>query len=80
MRDELAKANNVEGAIKHYMIAAGCGCNQSVRNIQELYSKGLATKNDYTQALRAYQKYMGEVKSSQRDEAAAFDENYKYIE
>ena len=76
----LAEANNVEGAIKHYMIAAGCGCNQSVRNIQELYSKGLATKNDYTQALRAYQKYMGEVKSSQRDEAAAFDENYQYIE
>jgi len=41
---------------------------------------GDATKDEYSNALRAYQKYLGEVKSNQRDEAAAADEDYKYIE
>ena len=37
-----------------------------------------ATKDDYTQALRAYQAYVVEIKSPQRDEAAAFNDAYKY--
>jgi hypothetical protein len=37
-------------------------------------------KIDYTKALQGYQKYLGEVKSSQRDQAAAAREDYKYIE
>ena len=39
---------------------------------------GYATKDDYTAALRAYQAYLAEVKSSQRDKAAAADANYRY--
>ena len=71
---------NVERAIKHYMIAVEGGSNSSLKSIQDLYSDGHTTKDDYTKALRAYQKYLGEVKSPQRDEAAAFSEMYKYIE
>ena len=40
---------------------------------------GQATKEDYSNALLAYQKYIGEIKSEQRDEAAAFSDLYKYI-
>ena len=70
---------NIERALKHYMIAAGSGYKESLKKIQELYSKEKATKDDYSKALRAYQKYLDEIKSSQRDEAAAAHEAYKYI-
>ena len=71
---------NTERAIKHYMIAVDGGCNDALKKIQELYSKGLATKDDYAKALRSYQDYLGEVRSNQRDEAAKFSEKFKYIE
>ena len=65
-------------ALKHFMIAAGSGEKASLSAILEIFKRGVATKEDYTQALRAYQAYLGEIKSVQRDEAATFDENYKY--
>ena len=60
------------------MIAAGVGYNESVKGIQQLYMAGLATKADYTCALRAYQKCMDDIKSPQRDQAAKFTDRYKY--
>ena len=74
-----ANVGNIERALKHYMIAEKGGHIGALKKIQDLYSKGLATKDDYTKALRGYQVYLGEVKSSQRNEAAAADEDYKYI-
>jgi len=73
------EAGNMERALKHYMIAVGHGHSDSLEQIQKLYSLGLATKDEYAKALRLYQKYLGEVKSPQRDEAAVFNEEYKYI-
>ena len=73
-------AGNMERAIKNYMIAVGHGYNDSLNEIKQLYSNGKVTKNDYTKALQGYQKYLNEVKSSQRDAAAAYNEGYKYIE
>ena len=60
------------------MIAVGDGNADSLHMIQKLYSDGHITKEDYTQALRLYQEYLGEIKSAQRDEAAAADEQYRY--
>ena len=60
------------------MIAAVGGRAESLTKIQKLYSNGLATKDDYTKALRAYQAHLNEIKSEQRDEAAAFSAIYKY--
>ena len=71
---------NVERALKHFMIAVEVGDALALENIQKLYSYGMATKDEYTEALRAYQKYLSEVKSPQRDQAAAYSETYKYIE
>ena len=70
-------AGNWDRAIKHYMIAAGGGDNESVKNIQQLYRDGHATKEDYTKALRAYQSYLDEIRSDQRDQAAVA-RNSKY--
>ena len=66
-------------AIKHFMIAAGDGDNDSVKAVQQLYKHGHATKGDYSKALLAYQKYVEEARSEQRDEAAAANDRYKYI-
>jgi len=52
-----ANVGNIERALKHYMIAEKGGHIGALKKIQDLYSKGLATKDDYTKALRAYQEY-----------------------
>jgi len=72
------RAANIDRALKHYMIAARGGENESLKEIKRLYSKGFATKEEYTQALQSYQTYVGEIKSKQRDEAAAADEANQY--
>ena len=65
-------------ALKHYMIAVKCGYTKSLNQIKKLYTSGHATKDDYTEALQSYQTYLGEIKSRQRDEAAAFSEEFRY--
>ena len=74
------KAGNYERALKHYMIAVEGGYNKSLNVIKEMYKGGFATKDDYANALLAYQAYLVEIKSNQRDNAAAFDDMYKYYE
>jgi len=68
----------LDRALKHCMIAAECGNKDSLNAVQSLFKAGRATKDDYTKALRAYQTYIDGIKSAQRDEAAAFDADYKY--
>ena len=66
-------------ALKHHMITAGYGDNDSLTMIRQFYVNGHATRDDYAKALRAYQKYVDGIKSNQRDEAATFNsERYRY--
>ena len=69
---------NTDRALKHLIIAAGFGYNRSLEKIKQMFMNGEATKEDYAKPLRAYQTYLLEIKSPQRDEAAAFDDDYKY--
>ena len=71
-------AGNIDRARKHHMVAIRGGYFRALEKIKELYTNGHATKEDYTKALQSYQTYLGEIKSKQRDEAAAFDERYRY--
>ena len=73
------RAGNMNRALKHYMISAGGGMDNSLKEIQELYTNGYATKDDYAKALRAYQAYLAEIKSTQRDKAAAAYADYRYF-
>ena len=68
------KAGNKERALKHFMIAAKDGDSESMMFIKGMYKYGDATKDDYANALQSYQAYLDEVKSDQRDQAAAADE------
>jgi len=72
------KAIDPHRALKHYMIAVESGDTDSLEEIKQMYTYGFATKEDYTKALQSYQSYLGEIKSSQRDKAAAFSAHYRY--
>ena len=52
---------------------------QSLKNIKNMYIDGYATKDDYAKALRGYQAFVDEIRSDQRDEAAAIHD-YRYYE
>ena len=69
---------NIDRRLKHFMIAIRGGHAGSLNKIQKLYSEGIATKDEYTEALQFYQSYLEEIKSSQRDEAAACRDDYRY--
>jgi len=72
-------AGTVNRALKNYMIAVRDGCPNSLEMIKQMYSRGHATKDDYMKALQSYQTYLGEIKSDQRDKAAAAcEEDYRY--
>jgi len=69
---------NIDRALKHWMIAVRSGHSESLAEIKELYSKGHVTKENYMTALQSYQAYLSEIKSAQRDKAAAADEDCRY--
>ena len=73
-----AKAGKLERALKHFMIAVRVGNTESLNSIHKLYKLKVATKEDYSKALKAYQEYLHEIKSDQRDKAAAANEAYRY--
>jgi len=76
---EEKNTGNMDRALRHFMIAVNHGYVHALKKIRELYSNGHATKEDYTKALQAYQEYLSEVKSPQRDEAAVYNyEKYRY--
>ena len=70
------EAGNVDRATKHWMISAGSGHDKSLGAVRECYVQGYATKDDFERALRAHQSSKDEMKSEQREAAAAyFDQN-----
>ena len=71
-------ACNYDKALKHYMIAVRGGDTRSVKVIQQMYMDGQVAKDNYANALRSHQAYLNEIKSDQRDKAAAFGAEYKY--
>ncbi|EJK67450.1 hypothetical protein THAOC_11513 [Thalassiosira oceanica] len=60
---------NFNSALKHLMISANMGLKDSLELIQKLFIDGIATKEQYAQALEGYQVAVEEMKSHDRDEA-----------
>ena len=60
---------NCELAVQHYMISVKMGYKRSLDCIKDMFTKGLATKAQYAEALRGYQTAVQEMKSPQREEA-----------
>ena len=57
-----------ERARRHFIIAANLGCHDSLKVLMTFHANGLASKEDYASALRAYQAAVDATKSTVREE------------
>ena len=62
------------------IIVVGFGSNDSLKAIKHMKVHGYATRDDYAKALQSYQSYLDEIKSDDRDTAAAFTTDNRYYE
>lgn len=69
-----ANAGRFDWAIKHWLIAAKCWDIRAVNKIKRSMVQAHATKEQYAHALIQFQEYLNEVKSEQRDDAAAHND------
>ena len=67
-------AGNYDLALQHFLIAAKLGHEKSLDNVKFFFMKGLATKDDYAEALRGYQNAVEEMSSPDRAEAKSLIE------
>jgi len=70
MREE--RKNRIDRAVKHLIIAANLGYDDSIPRLKECYTAGVVSKEDFATALRAHQAAVDATKSPQREEAAKF--------
>ena len=64
-------AGNYQRSMKHFMIATRAGNETSLDDFKEMYKHGLVTEDDYEKTLRAYHERQKEMKSEEREDAAA---------
>jgi hypothetical protein len=62
------------------LIEASFGDIRAINQIKITIFLELATKDQYEQALGEYQVYLDEVKSDQRDKAAAYSDQFKLFQ
>ena len=67
---ELLKGNP-DRAVRHFLISAKMGLKESVERIKGYFMSGLATKEQYAEALKGFQDAVEETKSHDRDKAKA---------
>ena len=62
---------NADRAIRHLLIAVKMGDKIALNNVKEMFAAGVASKEQYAEALKGYQDAVEEMKSPDRDEAQA---------
>ena len=60
--------NNYDRAARHFLISAKMGCKYSLETMKDMFMKGVATKEQYTETLEGYQDAVEEMKSQDREE------------
>jgi hypothetical protein len=60
--------DDIERAVKHWMIAANLGHDESLEKLRKYYSDGMVSKEDFATALRAHKAAVDATKSPQREE------------
>ena len=69
-----ARSGRFERAREHFIIASNLGDHDSLSYVKRLYAEGNASKEDYFDALRAYQVAVYATKSAERGKAEAYFE------
>jgi len=62
----------VELALKHWLLAAEAGHDESLKNVKLGFQKGCITKDVFAKTLRALQTAIDQIKSDQRDKAMEY--------
>ena len=65
------KRGNHHRSMKHFIISASAGCDDSLKMVQSGYRSDFVTKYDFEKTLRAHKKSRDELKSEWRNKAAA---------
>ncbi len=68
-----------ERAVKHFIIAANLEHEGALNALKILYTRELASKEDYADALRAYQAAVDATKSKEREKAEKSTKTKKYL-
>ena len=66
------KNGNIERAVKHAIISAKLGYEESMQELWKFYSAGNITKDELESTLRAHKAAIDATKSAQRDEGEAY--------
>ena len=65
------RADNLHRAMKHYILSATAGHEESLDRVKKGFIHGIVTKDEYANTLRAYQERHDEMKSEDRDNVIA---------
>ena len=64
-----AQAGKMTRAVRHWMIAAAAGHDDSLEAVKKGFLKGFVTKDEFEKALRAHKESQDAIKSDQREKA-----------
>ncbi len=67
------ESGRFDRAVKHWIIAAKQGLDLALETLEEDFTEGLVSKEDYETALRGHQAAVDATKSQQRDAAEEHD-------
>jgi len=70
---------NTERAVKHWIIAATQGDDDSIKELLEIFKEGFVSKDDLAAALRAHQAAVDSAKSPQREAAEEWQRRMKSV-
>ena len=63
-----ARNGRIERAVKHWIIAANLGFDESITKLRQCFEEGYVSEEDFAAALRAHQDAVNATKSPQREE------------
>lgn len=69
--------DNLNRAMKHYMIAAKAGYNDALAKVGKGHKAGYVSKDDYVSTLRAFKVSRDNMSSNQRENVAASETGFK---
>eukprot|EP00984_Skeletonema_dohrnii_P005332 scaffold1874_cov89-Skeletonema_dohrnii-CCMP3373.AAC.9 len=71
---------NIERAVKHWIIAANQGSDESIKLLMAAYRSGMISKEDLATTLRAHQAAVDASKSPQREAAEEYRRKWSIVE
>ena len=72
----LLEEGNIDLGMKHWQLTAEAGCDNSMKDLWDCFSKGRLSKPDLEKALRAHKAACDEMNSEERERLTAYEEAF----